>query len=103
MNAPAAVTLVLVLVANLVWDFGLLCGMSRLLAPGSAGMAYLSFPVFWLLPFIGYLVVLYRKAVFVRWQRILRALVLCAVSFAATQIAVIIAAPLASLVAYGAH
>ena len=103
MNASVVAILLLMLVANLAWDFALLCGMSRLLAPGGPAMTYLAFPLFWLVPFAAYLVVLYRKAVLARWQRILRAVVLCGISFGATQIAVVGAAPLASFVAYGLH
>jgi len=103
MNVRSVAILALVLIANVAWDFVLLFGLLRLLGPGSAGMAYLSFPLFWLFPFIGYLVVLYRNGVFGCLQRVLRALVLCGVSFAATQIAIIVAGPLVSLVAYRGH
>ncbi len=87
--------------ANLAWDWILLLlTIGRLIDPGSTA-DYLVLASIWLLPFIGYLIVLYRKGVLARWRwRVFRAIALCGVSFAVTEIALVVAAPLTRLVPF---
>jgi len=80
-----ALAFVLALVANTLWDWLLVLVWST--PSAEAKDIYAMFSLFFLLPFIAHLLVLYRGAVFPGCPRILRAWALCAASIAAIWVA----------------
>jgi hypothetical protein len=91
--------LLVVFVVDLLWDALLFFGMLEQTGPVSTGMPNLAFPFLWVFPFIAYLVILYRNAVFVSWQRIIRALTLCVMAFAGAQMGLTVSVWLIKLAA----
>ena len=75
----------LALVANALWDYFLVLFWST--PSAEARDIYAMCSLFFLLPFIAHLVVLYRGAVLLGWPRMLRALALGAASIAAVWVA----------------
>ena len=86
--------------ANVVWDdvFGAL--YFRRAFPDAN---LLLVAIFWLVPFTAYLAVLYQMGVFVRGQRVVRAIALCVVSFIAAHLALGVAEALAAIVSLLLH
>jgi hypothetical protein len=97
---PFALAFVANVVTNLVWRYVSLSWVKMI--HGTSDI-YFDFAVQILLPFTTYLVVLYSMAVFVQWQRVLRALVLCCVSVAAMWFTCMVAFVLQLVVDYGAR
>jgi hypothetical protein len=100
MTARATNVFPLAFAANVAWDD--LLGILWFKMRHSPTDIYL-FAVFWLLPLIAYLIVLYQTAELLRWPRVLRAIALCGVSFIATLGAVWVAAALAAIVWFILH
>ena len=102
MTMDATLAFVLAFGANVMWN--ILVG-TVWMKHGPHGLAdnWAVAAVFWYAPFIGHLVVLYRKAVFVRWPRVFRAVGLCGISFAATLAAVWMAFSVAGIVWFILH
>jgi hypothetical protein len=102
MTMDATLAFVLAFGANVVWDIVL---GATWISYGPRGRAdiYSDAVVLWLFPLIMYLVVLYRKGVFVRLPRALRAVVFCGISFVAGHMALICAEVLATIVWFVLH
>ena len=100
MATRPALAFSLVFLANVVWDdvLGLL-----LFKHAFPDKDLLLFVIFWLLPFVAYLAVLYKTGVFVRGQRVLRAATLCVVSFIAAHLALGFAEVLGAVVSIILH
>ncbi len=100
MSARSFVPFVLAFAANVVGQ-----GLLLLTDPIPRGRSdiYGEAAAMWVLPSIGNLVFLYRKRVFARWQRVGRAVVLCAISAAATHFALIVAFALGLIVELALH
>ena len=100
MSARSFVPFILAFGANVVWQ-----GLLLIIDPIPRGRAdiYGEAAAMWVLPSIGNLVFLYRKRVFARWQRVGRAVALCAVSAAATHFALIVALALDVIVPLTLH
>jgi hypothetical protein len=93
-------SLLLLMVANFVFNVLVFYFALKLLAPASAARGSVIFG-WWFASFIIYLVILYRGVLLQRWPRVLRTLTFCIIAFAAAEVCGVSASHVAQVLLVG--